>query len=52
MSLYTQGYTAGFNGMSIAAYPKNLSLEDRGEWLRGFYAGRDRREVARARRFR
>jgi ribosome modulation factor len=52
MTIYTQGYTAGFNGMSLSSCPEFSEGALRQEWLRGFYAGRDRRETARTRRFR
>ena len=52
MSAYTEGYHCGFQGMSLDACHYAAQSSDRMDWMRGYYAGIDRREVARSRRFR
>lgn len=48
---YGEGYNAGMRGMFLRQNPFPEGSAASVEWVRGFKAGCDRREVARARRF-
>lgn len=52
MSAYNEGYKAGYDGHGMSACPYTMGTPERDQWFKGFYAGQDRREVARSRRFR